>query len=309
MSESFQDSLAKLITERDELKQHGARLQALADQIAYPPGHHYSPLVDVHDSSVIRATRNRLLAPMPTGIQLDLNAMERLLQRLAAHYKYWPFQSNLPSHHRFDPVNPFFGCYDATIYFCILMEYKPRRVIEVGCGNSSCLLLDTKGQFFVNSSLSITFIDPAFDQLGVLAGFPFGTTDTIFRTRLQDVPLHIFDDLGENDILFIDSSHVCKTGSDVHFYLFDVLPRLKPGVLVHVHDILYPFEYPAEWVIDEKRSWNETYFIRAFLQNNSAFEVIFWNNLVYHHAKQVLAAFMPKCLSNEGGSLWLRKSQ
>ena len=90
--------------------------------------------------------------------------------------------------------------------------------------------------------------------------------------------MSVFDELNEGDILFIDSTHVLRTGSDVCFELFEVLPRLAPGVLVHFHDIFWPFEYPRAWVVDENRSWNELYAIRAFLMNNSDWHIIFFNH-------------------------------
>jgi hypothetical protein len=100
---------------------------------------------------------------------------------------------------------------------------------------------------------------------------------------------------------------VSKTGSDVNHLFFRVLPLLKPGVLVHFHDILYPFEYLEEWVLKEKRSWNESYLLHAFLQYNSTFEILYWNNFVSHHLREDLARLMPLCLENEGGSIWLTR--
>ena len=98
-----------------------------------------------------------------------------------------------------------------------------------------------------------------------------------------------------------------RTGSDVNYLIFEILPALKPGVLVHIHDILYPFEYPEEWVLKEKRSWNESYLLRAFLQYNSAFEIVYWNNFAWHQMHEDLGRLMPLCLENEGGSIWLRR--
>jgi len=89
--------------------------------------------------------------------------------------------------------------------------------------------------------------------------------------------------------------------------LFEILPRLRAGVLIHIHDILYPFEYLKEWVIDDRRSWNEAYLVRAFLQYNDTFEILYWNNFVYHRLSNDLLEAMPLCRENEGGSLWLRK--
>jgi hypothetical protein len=188
----------------------------------------------------------------------------------------------------------------------MLLEFRPRRVIEVGCGYSSCLMLDTNERFF-NGSLDLTLIDPALGELRSLFGERGAGAARLLSDRVQNVPPEVFERLEANDILFMDSSHVSKTGSDVNYLLFQILPVLKPGVLVHVHDILYPFEYPEEWVLKDKRSWNEAYALHAFLQYNSAFEIVYWNNFVWHRLRENLAALMPLCLENEGGSIWLRR--
>jgi hypothetical protein len=109
------------------------------------------------------------------------------------------------------------------------------------------------------------------------------------------------------DILFIDSTHVMKTGSDVCQELFEILPRLKPGVLIHFHDVFWPFEYPAAWVVQENRSWNELYGLRAFLMYNAAFQVEFFSDFFCQHFRPRIEAEFPTMLKNTGGSLWLRK--
>lgn len=167
-------------------------------------------------------------------------------------------------------------------------------------------MLDTNDQFFAGG-INLTFIDPQLDTL-VSQFEPQGPgTATLLRRRVQDIPIESFDQLEANDILFIDSSHVSKTGSDVNYYLFEIMPRLKPGVLIHIHDILYPFEYLEEWIIGDKRSWNEAYIVKAFLQYNESFEILYWNNFVFHRFTNDLARLMPRCMENEGGSLWLRR--
>ena len=119
-------------------------------------------------------------------------------------------------------------------------------------------------------------------------------------------------ELEVNDILFIDSSHVVKTGSDVHFELTELIPRLRPGVVVHFHDIFYPFEYPKAWVLDINRSWNEIYFLHVFLMYNSAFGIEFFNTFFARNYPDIVRASIPahadKFLLNPGGGLWLRKS-
>jgi hypothetical protein len=141
--------------------------------------------------------------------------------------------------------------------------------------------------------LDLTLIDPALDDLRNLFGPRGSGAAHHYSAPVQNVPLEVFARLESSDILFIDSSHILKTGSDVNHYLFEILPILQPGVLVHIHDILYPFEYPEAWVLEDKRSWNEAYALRAFLEYNSAFEIVYWNNFVWRHLRDDLAALMP----------------
>ncbi len=110
-----------------------------------------------------------------------------------------------------------------------------------------------------------------------------------------------------NDILFINSSHVLKTGSDVHFELFSILPVLKPGVLVHFHDIQFPFEYPKEWVFGKRWSWNEIYAVRAFLMYNEAFVIRMFTDLFIRERGSLIEQFRPGHRPLIGGSLWLEK--
>jgi hypothetical protein len=95
-------------------------------------------------------------------------------------------------------------------------------------------------------------------------------------------------------------------GSDVNYLVFEVLPRVQPGVLVHIHDIYWPFEYPAEWVL-EGRSWNEGYLLRAFLQYNEAFDILLFNNYLGHRHGDFMREVMPLFMKNDGGSLWLQR--
>lgn len=301
-------ALQNLLSERDALKQHCERLEAIIANVGFPPGHFYSPIVDVSDRHAIKAVRTRVNAPLPAGIQIDVAAMTSMMQRLAEHHRLFPFPRHQAAGYRFHFDNPFFGCYDASVLFSMLLEFRPRRVIEVGCGHSSCLLLDTNERFF-DGALKFTFIDPSLDNLKHQFGDSGAGDALLISSPVQDVARKEFEQLEENDILFLDSSHVSKTGSDVNYLLFEILPALKPGVLVHIHDILYPFEYPEEWVLKEKRSWNEPYLLRAFLQYNSAFEIVYWSNLAWHRMHEDLARLMPLCLENEGGSIWLRRTQ
>ncbi|MBM3392172.1 MAG: class I SAM-dependent methyltransferase [Betaproteobacteria bacterium] len=128
----------------------------------------------------------------------------------------------------------------------------------------------------------------------------------IIPSRLQDVPLDEFAALEANDILFIDSTHVGKVGSDVNRVFFDILPRLNKGVYIHFHDIFYPFEYPKAWIF-KGRAWNEAYMLRTFLQFNTSFRVVLMNTFMQHFHEAFFKERMPLCLKNPGGSIWLRR--
>jgi hypothetical protein len=121
------------------------------------------------------------------------------------------------------------------------------------------------------------------------------------------VDASIFKALGQNDILFVDSTHVSKTGSDVNRILFEILPSLNRGVIIHFHDIFYPFEYPKEWVLDWAGfGWNEIYILRAFLTNNPNYTILLFNTFLEHFHKEWFLQHMPLCLRNTGGSLWIK---
>jgi hypothetical protein len=130
----------------------------------------------------------------------------------------------------------------------------------------------------------------------------------LIEQRVELVDHGEFTQLEAGDILFIDSSHVSKTGSDVNFLFFEVLPLLKPGVIVHVHDIFLPDDYPRPWVIDDNRSWNEQYVLRALLMYSTRFRVLFGcAHAATAHSEAVIRALARSdgC-GMGGGSLWLQ---
>src|SRR5262249_55925603 len=128
----------------------------------------------------------------------------------------------------------------------------------------------------------------------------------IIGHQVQCVDLQIFRELEAGDILFIDSSHVSKTGSDVNHLMFKVLPNLAEGVYVHFHDIFYPFEYPEQLAF-EGRAWNEAYLLRAFLSYNKSFEIRFFNTYLLTYFRERFERDFPLFMKSTGGSIWLRK--
>jgi hypothetical protein len=135
-----------------------------------------------------------------------------------------------------------------------------------------------------------------------------GITELMVQ-KVQDVSLSVFESLAAGDVLFIDSSHVSKTGSDVNYLYFEVLPRLKPGVKIHIHDIFLPNEYLKDWVVTDKRSWNEQYLLRALLMYSTAFRVVFGNAFAFATMPELVrdALSLPEGQAFGGGSIWIER--
>jgi predicted O-methyltransferase YrrM len=188
----------------------------------------------------------------------------------------------------------------------MINELMPRRIVEIGSGFSTACMLDSADHIGLDN-LQITCIEPYPDRLLSLMRAKDHDRVKLLQRFVQDVPEDVVDELEPGDILFIDSTHVLKTGSDVHFEFFHLIPRLKPGVVVHFHDVPYPFEYPPEWVFEKNYSWNEAYAVRLFLMFNNAFEVIFWGSLLARSYTDKIRSDYPTFLRNPGSSIWLRR--
>jgi hypothetical protein len=283
-----------------------ARQSARSPYLRFAPaGHYYSPLPD-HDYVLANHSlvdRSRTTLP---GIDLRQEEQRRLLGELARFHAELPFPDLPQEGLRYYYRNDFFSYGDAIALYGILRRFQPARVIEVGSGFSSALMLDTRDRF-LERPVRFTFIEPYPERLLGLLTEQDRSSVEIIQDAVQEVPLERFDELEANDVLFIDSSHVLKVGSDVMHLVFSVLPRLKPGVLVHFHDIFWPFEYPFEWFL-EGRAWNEAYFLRVFLQFNHHFEILYFGHYLAQHHPRALAENLPLSVENPGGSLWIRRA-
>jgi hypothetical protein len=193
---------------------------------------------------------------------------------------------------------------DAWALSAILQAYRPGQVVEIGSGFSTACMLDIAEQ--AELTLEITCIEPYPTRLKSLLKPHDWSHVHLLEQPVQSVPLDVFKALRANDILFIDSSHVLKTGSDVHCEIFRLFPVLVSGVIVHIHDCPYPFEYPDEWVFNWNHSWNEAYAIRAFLMFNERFRVLFWPTVLKMRFTQELRQSFPEFLKHATSSLWLR---
>jgi hypothetical protein len=200
-------------------------------------------------------------------------------------------------------ANDMFSRLDAWMLQAMLRHFRPRRMIEVGCGWSS-LVSARVNREYLSGSLHLSCIEPYPPEF--LADGVEGIARLI-PARVEELPPDLFLELGENDVLFIDSSHTVKTGGDVVFLFEEVLPRLASGVIVHIHDIFLPWDYPQDWVFTG-RAWNEQYLVRAFLAFNSAFRVLLAVGWLSYYRQDVLRAAVPgypERYPNGGGSLWI----
>jgi Methyltransferase domain len=282
------------------------RLQT-AVKLFVPPGHFYSPIVDPPEADRHLAVLEATPAPESIyGINLDRAEMVRTWHTLLPFLRNAPFDdTNGKSrlHYYFD--NPHYSWGDGSILHAIICYLRPKRFIEIGSGWSSACALDTVEQYLYENC-ELTFIEPYPRLLLDLIGKAAARV-RILDKPVQQVPLSAFDELQAGDILFIDSTHVLRTGSDVCFELFEILPRLVAGVIVHFHDMFWPFEYPRLWAVEENRSWNELYAVRAFLLQNNNWRIMLFNDYLGKLERPMIEATYPRFLRNPGGALWLQR--
>jgi predicted O-methyltransferase YrrM len=308
----FLSSLVQALPFYGKLEKERARLaKELADlKVAqadwarfFPPGHFYSPLPSREE--IADAWKLGHFGPPFAAIDLNEAGQFARLERFAEYYRTQPFPEKAQKDRRFYLDNPSYGHYDAIMLYCMLCEAKPRRVIEVGSGFSSAAMLDISEHVF-GRAMEFTFIDPDMIRLKKLLREGDHTKCTLIEKRVQEVSLDIFTTLGENDVLFIDSSHVSKIGSDVNRLYFDVLPTLAPGVLIHIHDVAGNLDYPRDW-LEEGRAWNEQYLLRAFLMNNPAYRIELFTAWLWNMKHDFIREKLPLCARGGGGQMWLRK--
>ncbi len=275
----------------------------------FGPGHFYSR--DVRQES--REIFNRSAKSL-AGVELNEAGQLQLLSEFAKTYSDVAFPTQTDGKHRYYFDNPFFSYGDAVVLHSMLRRYSPKSVIEVGSGFSSAAMLDTNDSFF-GGNIHFTFVEPFPERLHSLLSESDRNQCRIEANTAQRVDPSRFRQLEENDILFIDSSHVGKIGSDVLHLIFNILPLLKKGVIIHFHDVLWPFEYPETW-LEQGKAWNEAYYLRAFLQYNSAFEIVYFNSFMEIHHRPAVQRLMPKALKTPSrpetmgnSSLWLRKKR
>lgn len=270
------------------------------------PNHYYSPIPDIGTLSDACRKKTEM-----TGIDLRVNEQLAFLQNVCMSYKaeYAAFPAgNSGKDHEFHFNNGVFERVDAEILHCMIRHWKPRRIVEIGSGYST---LVSAAACELNRKL-----DNVHTEFSAIEPYPNALfqkqipgLSRIIQKPLQDMDIEYFTQLGENDILFIDSSHVLKINSDVQMEYLEIIPRVAPGVIIHIHDIFLPAEYPENWVKEEHVFWNEQYLLQAFLAFNESFQVLWTGcHMHLHHSDRLEKAFPgyspEKYLP---GSFWLRR--
>jgi hypothetical protein len=272
----------------------------------YPAGHYYSPIVSVDD---IRKREHEIWKSnsQDSIIGIDLNAAGQieLAGQLSQYYSNMPFKKEKDGKFRYWFDNNFYSYTDGIVLYSMMRHFKPNRVIEIGSGYSSALMMDVNELFF-EGRINLNFVEPYPERLYSLMSEKDKRISTVLEKPVQEMDLAFFGKLQSGDILFVDSSHVSKCGSDVNFILFEILPRLNKGVLVHFHDIFYPFEYPKDWIFNGW-NWNEDYILKAFLMYNNNFSIRIFSHYLHIYHKDVFKD-MPLTYLNTGGNFWIQKN-
>ena len=267
-------------------------------------GHFYSAVPNI---SELKKDENRIWNSNTSvkGIDINESYQLELFNNLIQFYSEIPWCKKSRPGYRFYYDNEAFQEMDSIILYSLIRLCNPKNIIEIGSGFSSAVSIDTN-EYFMNKKINIEFIEPYTDLLHSLI-FPNDKLQyNIYKSRLQDIQLDLFNKLNDKDILFIDSTHVLKTGSDVELILGEILPMLNPGVIIHIHDIHWPFVLYKDWAM-EGRAWNEVSAIRSFLQFNSEFEIIFMLHWMACEHLDKINEMMPLATQGIGNGLWIRR--
>jgi hypothetical protein len=266
------------------------------------PANFYSPVPD---------TRTLLPSLWEKGSELPGIEMNDALQRDLINNAFPRFQGEydtfaesptaVPWEFHFN--NGMFDRVDALTYYCMVRHFRPRQILEIGSGYSTRVAARAA---LCNGGTELVCVEPHPDTV-LQAGFP-GLSHLIPR-KVQELGTQFFDRLQPGDMLFIDTSHVAKIGSEVNFLFLEVVPRLKPGVLIHIHDIFLPNEYPSGFVLKHLLFWNEQYLLQAFLMFNSDFEVVLSNSYMAAIYEPDLKRIFPRLPHWKGGSFWMRRKE
>jgi len=270
------------------------------------PVHYYEPIPDT------RKLPDHLWEGCSDLVGIDMREQCQLTLLDAFSGKFGSEYTSFAREKTSDPTefyisNSSFAPVDAAVLHCIIREFRPRKMVEIGSGMSTLVAANAikQNEAEFGEGCELVAIEP-YPREYLRGGIP-GLARLISK-QVQDVPLSEFTDLDRNDILFIDSSHVVRTGGDVTREYLEILPRLTPGVLVHAHDIFFPHEYPKDWLMERHHFWTEQYLLQAFLAFNDSFEVVWGSNYMgAKHPDKTNECFPFVVMGKGGSSFWIRR--
>lgn len=278
---------------KDILKRAFFQVYKLALRLGFHffPAHYYSSEPNILE---LEKTKDTWAKPTPFhGIPVNLDQELQSLRTVCLPYQTEYIGNPIYQEGVRRNLGPGYGFIEAQVLHAVIRHYQPARLIEVGSGVSTYCSLAAlrKNQAEGKRSGSITCLEP-YPSKGLQTLARSNPDLRLMARPVQSGPEDLFRELSAGDILFIDSSHVLKAASDVHHIVLEVLPQLAPGVLVHFHDIYFPYDYQRDLLLTFLHN-NETPFLRAFLAFNSKFRILFSLSHLHYEKKEALKAIFP----------------
>lgn len=271
------------------------------------PVHFYTP---IPDTSALPQALWEGTSDVP-GVNLDIPRAMALFRTIVEPYRsefeQFPWEKpDGPA--QFYLRNSSYSTGDAETLYSVVRHYRPRRIIEIGAGQTTLVIAQAlRRNRADDAARACTFVSIEPYPPEYLEPKP-PELSRLIAQELQGVPLSEFEALEAGDILFIDSSHVVRIGSDVVYEFLEILPRLKPGVLVHIHDIFLPYEYPRKWFDSARFFWTEQYMLQALLQFTRGFEVLLPLHAMYRADREAFRGLIASCTQGSGpGAFWMRR--
>jgi len=263
--------------------------------------HYYNPMINPEKYLTKSLREDRVLK----GIDFNIEGQLELLEKFNYSNELLQFPLNPTNENEYFYNNGGFESGDSEYLYNTIRYFKPKKIIEIGCGNSTLMIRNAivsnkldDANYFCRHICIEPFEQPWLENLEI----------ELIRDKVENIALSFFNQLEANDILFIDSTHIIRPQGDILFEYLEILPNLQLGVLIHIHDIFTPKDYLDDWIFKEHLFWNEQYLVEAFLSFNTDFKIICALNFLYHNYNNLLSEKFPILAmqkNREPGSLWL----
>jgi hypothetical protein len=241
------------------------------------------------------------------GIDFDLDAQMTFVEsELSEHIKTLTWPTDVAADYAYDPGNDSYPLVDARVLYAMVRHLRPPRIVELGSGQTTRVMAQACRE---NARDGVSTQLRAFDPFPTAIDDGLPGLSELVRVKAQDVPDEVFGELEAGDVLFVDTTHTVKIASDVNHIILRVLPLLEKGVIVHVHDIFLPYEYPRFFFADYALYWAEQYLLQAFLAFNSSFQVTCAVHALVREQSPRMTASGALAPGETGSSFWLRRRE